>query len=60
MERALAEYPHLTAIVTVNDAVAIGATRTCKRIEHSVPENVAITGFDNVGWAELHDPPLTT
>jgi LacI family transcriptional regulator len=60
MERALAEFPDLTAIVAVNDAVAIGATRTCKKMGRSVPEEIAITGFDNVGWAELHDPPLTT
>lgn len=60
MERALTEFPELTAVVAVNDAAAIGATRACKTMGFSVPEEIAITGFDNVGWAELHDPPLTT
>ncbi len=60
METALAELPNLTAVVAVNDAAAIGAIRTCKANGRSVPEDIAVTGFDNVGWAELHDPPLTT
>jgi LacI family transcriptional regulator len=60
METALAELPHLTAVVAVNDAVAIGAMRACKVNGRSIPEETAITGFDNIGWAELHDPPLTT
>lgn len=60
MEKALVERPHLTAIVAVNDAVAIGAMRACKANGRSVPEDTAVTGFDNIGWAELHDPPLTT
>lgn len=60
METALAEVPHLTAVVAVNDAVAIGAMRACRRNGRSVPEEIAVTGFDDIGWAELHDPPLTT
>lgn len=60
METALSKLPHLTAVVAVNDAVAIGAIRACKANGRSVPEETAVTGFDNVGWAELHDPPLTT
>jgi DNA-binding LacI/PurR family transcriptional regulator len=60
MKIALAELPHLTAVVAVNDAVAIGAMRACKAAGRSVPEEIAVVGFDNVGWAELHDPPLTT
>jgi LacI family transcriptional regulator len=60
MATALSELPHLTAVVAVNDAVAIGAILACKANGRPVPEDIAFTGFDNVGWAELHDPPLTT
>ena len=60
MKTALAEVPDLTAVVAVNDVVAMGAIRTCKVNGRVVPEDVAIVGFDNIGWAELHDPPLTT
>jgi DNA-binding LacI/PurR family transcriptional regulator len=60
MRIALAELPHLTAVVAVNDAVAVGAIRACKDADCSIPDGLAIVGFDNIGWAELHDPPLTT
>jgi len=60
MQTALSEVPNLTAVVAVNDAVAIGAIRSCKANGRVVPEDIAIVGFDDIGWAELHDPPLTT
>lgn len=60
MQEALDHFPHLTAVVGVNDAVAIGAMRACKAASLSVPDDIAIVGFDNVSWSKLHDPPLTT
>jgi LacI family transcriptional regulator len=60
MKVALNQLPHLSAVVGVNDAVAIGAMQACKSAGCSVPEDFAVTGFDNVSWAQLHDPPLTT
>jgi LacI family transcriptional regulator len=60
MLEALERFPDLEGIVTVNDATAIGAIRACKERGVRVPEDLAVVGFDNVGWAPLHDPPLTT
>ena len=60
MKMAWDQVPDLTALVAVNDAVAIGAMRACKAIGISIPEQIAVVGFDNIGWAQLHDPPLTT
>jgi LacI family transcriptional regulator len=60
MKTALIQMPDVTALVAVNDAVAVGAMRACKAAGISVPEGIAAVGFDNVGWAQLHDPPLTT
>ena len=60
MEKTLSNGVELTAVVAVNDAAAIGAMRTCKASGVSIPEDVAVVGFDNIGWADLHDPPLTT
>ena len=60
MKTALDQAPGLTAVVAVNDAVAIGAMRFSKAIGISIPEQIAVVGFDNIGWAQLHDPPLTT
>jgi len=60
MQTALTEVPNLTAVVAVNDAVAVGAVQTCKEAGLAVPEQVAVVGFDDIGWAALHNPPLTT
>jgi DNA-binding LacI/PurR family transcriptional regulator len=60
MKQALDLLPQTTAVVGVNDAVAIGAMRTCRAAGLSIPDDIAVTGFDNISWAQLHDPPLTT
>lgn len=48
------------AVVCANDAVAVGVIRTLRQIGASVPEDVAVVGFDDIPWARLMDPPLTT
>lgn len=60
MVEALARYPDLEGVVAVNDATAFGAIRACKEQGIRVPDDVAVVGFDNIGWAAHHDPPLTT
>jgi LacI family transcriptional regulator len=60
MKTALDQAPDLTAVVAVNDAIAVGAMRACKAVGIAIPEQIAVVGFDNIGWAQLHDPSLTT
>ena len=60
MQQAFELYPDLEGVVAVNDATAFGAIRACKEKGCRVPGDVAFTGFDNTGYAPLHDPPLTT
>jgi len=60
MLEALDRFPDLEGVVAVNDATAFGAIRACKENGIDVPGDIAIVGFDNVGWAAHHDPPLTT
>jgi LacI family transcriptional regulator len=60
MRPALEAIPDLTAVVGVNDATAWGAGRACKEAGLTVPDDIAIVGYDDVGWARLHEPPLTT
>ncbi len=60
MNEAFDCFPDLEGVVAVNDATAMGAMRACKERGLRVPEDIAVVGFDNVGWAPLHDPPLTT
>lgn len=48
------------AIFATCDLLAIGALRVMKKNSISVPDDVAIMGYDNIYISELMDPPLTT
>jgi len=53
-------HPRLTAIICVNDLMAIGAMRELRARGLRVPEDVSVTGFDNVTLAQFCHPALTT
>ena len=59
-ELLLAERPQPTAIVCYNDLTAVGALRAVRRAGLRVPEDVSLTGFDDIELAAWTDPPLTT
>jgi len=48
------------AVVCVNDQMAIGVLLTLTAAGIRVPDEVAVTGFDDIYPARLADPPLTT
>lgn len=48
------------AVACANDAVALGVLRTLQRSGRRVPEPVAVVGVDDIAFAELAEPPLTT
>lgn len=47
-------------VVASSDLVALGAIRSLSRANISVPEHVAVTGYDNVQMAAYTRPALTT
>jgi len=49
-----------TAIFVASDVVALGAILAIKRKGLSIPEDIAVVGFDDIPLAEYYDPPLTT
>jgi DNA-binding LacI/PurR family transcriptional regulator len=49
-----------TAIVCVNDVMAVGALRELRERGIRVPEDMSVTGFDNVKLSEFCFPALTT
>jgi len=49
-----------TAIVCVNDIMAVGALRELRDRGLRVPEDVSVTGFDNIKISEFCSPALTT
>ncbi len=48
------------AIVASNDAMALGAVAALRELGKNVPEDVAVTGFDDSERAGTCFPPLTT
>ena len=46
------------AVLAVNDAMAIGAMHRFRSMD--ARRRPAITGFDDIAWAQLTDPPLTS
>jgi LacI family transcriptional regulator len=56
----LARFPSLDAILAYNDLVAIGAMRALQEAGRSVPGDVAVIGADDVPYAALVSPSLST
>jgi len=49
-----------TALISVNDLVAIGAIQTLKEAGIKVPEEISVTGFDHLDIGQQLHPTLTT
>lgn len=49
-----------TAIFCANDEMAMGTLHEIKSAKLSVPEDISVVGFDDIRYAEILDPPLTT
>lgn len=49
-----------TAVCCANDLVALGVIRALNEAGLRVPEDVSVTGMDNIPYAAISNPPLTT
>lgn len=49
-----------TAIFAISDIMAVGAARAAKERGFSIPEDVAVVGFDNISFSSMYDPAITT
>lgn len=58
--RILDERRAPTAMMCGNDLLALGVIRSVRERGLTVPDDVAVTGFDDFQFAEFTDPPLTT
>jgi DNA-binding LacI/PurR family transcriptional regulator len=56
----LADHPDLDAVFAANDNMAAGALRALREAGRSVPDDVAVIGFDDLAIAEQTEPALTT
>jgi LacI family transcriptional regulator len=59
-ERIVGDHPGTTAIIALNDAMAIGVLSTLRGLGVSVPDRISVAGFDDVSVAADVAPSLTT
>ncbi len=50
----------VTGIICASDVLALGAIRAVRRAGLEVPADVSVVGYDDSGWLNCTDPPLTT
>lgn len=56
----LTQYPTLTALLCYNDRMAMGAIQKAREMGYRVPEDLTVTGYDDIPTAATFYPPLTT
>jgi LacI family transcriptional regulator len=49
-----------TAVLAANDLTALGLMKGCRAGRLLVPRDISIVGFDDIDFASLSDPPLST
>ncbi|PJF41922.1 MAG: hypothetical protein CUN55_10945 [Phototrophicales bacterium] len=59
-QKLLSEHPELTALVCINDRMALGAIQYARSVGRKVPHDLSIVGYDDIPLAQFTDPPLTT
>jgi DNA-binding LacI/PurR family transcriptional regulator len=57
---ALLKTERFTALAVGNDEMALGAMRAIREHGLRIPEDISVTGFDDIPSAEYFEPPLTT
>lgn len=60
VEKLLENDPRPTAIICGNDILAIGAVKRLKSLGLCVPQDISITGFDDIEVSSIIEPELTT
>lgn len=67
VERGADAFDHLmmleekpTAVICGNDVLAVGALRRSMKLGMRVPEDISITGFDDIELARIVEPALST
>jgi LacI family transcriptional regulator len=58
--RAMLRREDVTAIACSTDIIAIGVLRALKECGREVPGDVSVIGFDDIPWASIVTPALTT
>ncbi len=60
MQHILAQNKKLDAVICANDETALGALKTMNEHGLSCPQDIALTGYDNIPSLEAASPRITT
>ena len=60
MRVLLERSPEITAVMTSNDEIAMGAMKAALEMGRNIPENLSLIGFDNYPYTRFLSPALTT
>jgi LacI family transcriptional regulator len=60
VEELIAVGADFTAVVCGNDRLAVGAIATLARLKLKCPEDISVTGYNDMSMMDRIDPPLTT
>lgn len=58
--KLLQAYPEMTAMICLNDRMAMGAIQQARTAGRSIPDDLTIVGYDDIPSAAVFAPPLTT
>lgn len=56
----LTRRPDLTALICLNDRMAMGAIQQAREMGRHVPRTLTVAGYDDIPMASVFAPPLTT
>ena len=58
--RLFEQAPEVTAVIAADDEMAMGVYKACWETGRRIPEDISVTGFDDLPQSEFLTPPLTT
>lgn len=56
----LSRHPQLTALICLNDRMAMGAIQYARQSGRDVPADLSVVGYDDIPMSAAFSPPLTT
>ena len=60
MQQLMTRAPQTTAVMCINDEVALAAVSWANKVELKVPRDLSVVGCNNIDLAQFFEPSLTT